>query len=67
MAASQKYLGLDHRHLTPQNLTEATDRFTRDIKLFHKYREKSLLSLMFLHYRRRARMLLYFAFQKYKQ
>lgn len=34
--------------------------------MFHRYKEKSLLSLMFLHYRRRARLLIYFAFHKYK-
>mmetsp|Transcript_18720 Transcript_18720/g.32002 ORF Transcript_18720/g.32002 Transcript_18720/m.32002 type:complete len:168 (-) Transcript_18720:55-558(-) len=36
------------------------------IASFHKFKEKQILSLMCLHFRRRARFLLYFAFQNYK-
>ena len=37
-----------------------------DIKSFQHYRERAVLGLMLLHTRRRQRLLLYFAFQKYK-
>ena len=33
---------------------------------FFKFRQKAILKLMFLHCRRRHRLLVYFAFQKYK-
>lgn len=62
LAKADKYLGLDLRHLNGANLAEAAERFLRDLKLFHRHKEKQLLALMFLHYRRRARMLIYFSF-----
>jgi len=67
MAASDKYLSASEmKALAGTRLNDVAHRFQRDVKMFHRYKEKSLLGLMLLHYRRRARLLMYFAFQKYK-
>ena len=52
--------------MTGRQLFEYGSQFKEDIKSFHNFRERSVLKLMFLHNKRRARLLIYFAFMKYK-
>jgi hypothetical protein len=52
----------DFKNLNAQSIQLVAEKFMKDLKLYNRYREKTLLGLMFLHYRRRARLLLYFSF-----
>lgn len=53
------------KELPQQPLQEKALVRTESLRFF-KFRQKSILKMMFLHSRRRHRLLLYFAFQKYK-
>ena len=52
--------------LTGRQLFDLSNTLHGHINSFRHFRERKILELMFLHFRRRARLLLYFAFQKYK-
>jgi len=62
MRVAQKYEIKNHTKLTGHQLFEYGNKLKDDVKEFHLYREKSVLKLMFLHNKRRARLLCYFAF-----
>jgi hypothetical protein len=56
----------DEVHLTQDQLRDEAVALHTDVKAFWKFRCSNILKLMNLHLKRRARLLLAFSFQKYK-
>lgn len=55
---NQKFKGIDDLKLmNGQQLYKHGVQLQSDVKNFHKFREKTVLKLMFLHQKRRARLL----------
>ena len=62
----QKYDINNIQKMTGLQLYKLGNQLETDVHHFQSYREKSVLKLMFLHTKRRHRLLSYFAFNKYK-